>query len=67
MVRAEIWRCLRELKASGLALLIVDKNVNDLIEFADRHYVLEKGKVAWEGSSMELAGDSSLQTRYLGV
>lgn len=67
LVRAEIWRCLKELKDSGLSLLIVDKNVSDLVEFADRHYVLEKGSVVWEGTTRDLLEDPSLQSRYLGV
>lgn len=67
LVRAEIWRCLRELKESGLALLIVDKNISDLVKFADRHYVLEKGSVVWDGTTHELAENPSLQSRYLGV
>lgn len=67
MVREEIWRCLAELKSSGLALLVVDKNIQDLLNFADRHYVLEKGKVAWSGDSGALAADVEIQHRYLGI
>jgi branched-chain amino acid transport system ATP-binding protein len=67
LVRAEIWRVLRQLKSAGQSILIIDKNVAQLTAFADRHYILEKGRVAWSGSSRELAGDSGLQLRYLGV
>lgn len=67
MVREEIWRCLAELKASGLALLVVDKNIQDLLNFADRHYVLEKGKVVWSGNSSALAANVEIQHRYLGI
>lgn len=67
LVRDEIWRCLRKIKSSGLSILIVDKNISDLLAFADRHYVLEKGSLAWRGSSDELAADEALQHRYLGL
>ena len=58
---------LRELKASGQAILVIDKNLDALLPLADRHTVIEKGQVAWRGSSAELAADRALQERYLGV
>lgn len=67
LVREEIWAALAELKAIGLSILVVDKNVNDLLRIADRHYVLELGRVAWSGVSADLAQDKQLQQRYLGV
>jgi branched-chain amino acid transport system ATP-binding protein len=67
LVRAEIWRCLARLKASGQSILLVDKNVRVLTRVADRHYVLEKGRIVWQGSSAELALREDLQHRYLGV
>ncbi len=67
LVRAEIWNCLGRVKASGLSILIVDKNINDLMHFADRHYILDKGKVVWEGSSRALHEDDSLREQNLGV
>ena len=67
LVRQEIWACLRALKDEGLSILVVDKNVADLVSFADRHVIIEKGKVVWTGSSDALAGDHDLQHRYLGV
>ncbi|SMF24000.1 amino acid/amide ABC transporter ATP-binding protein 2, HAAT family [Tistlia consotensis] len=66
-IRGEIWRVLARLKAEGLAILVIDKNVGDLIRLCDRHAILEKGKVAWTGSSAELAAEPALQARYLGV
>ena len=66
-VRAEIWRCISELKTAGLSILIVDKNLNDLLKVSDRHYVLEKGRVVWNGENAELAADAQLQHRFLGV
>ena len=67
LVRAEIWRVLEHLKSAGQSILIVDKNIAQLTAFADRHYILEKGQIAWSGNSAELAADSALQLRYLGV
>ncbi len=67
LMRAEIWRCLAALKAAGQAILLVDKNVAALTRLAERHVILEKGRVAWTGSSAELASDRAVQQRYLGV
>jgi len=67
LVRVEIWRCVDELKKAGLSILIVDKNLKDLLRVADRNYVIEKGRVVWSGNSLQLASDQALQQRYLGV
>ena len=66
-MREEIWRCLATLRRSRQAILVIDKYVQRLIGIADRHVILEKGRVAWSGSSAELDADRSLWTRYLGV
>ena len=66
-IRAEIWRVLATLKAGGQAILLVDKNIAPLLRLADRHYILEKGRTVWAGTSVELAAASELQHRYLGV
>ena len=67
LVRAEIWRVLQRLKSQGQCILVIDKNVTALTEIADRHYILEKGRVTWSGSSAALRADRDLQLRYLGV
>jgi branched-chain amino acid transport system ATP-binding protein len=67
LIRAEIWRCLERLKASGLSLLLIDKHVEALTRLADHHYVLEKGRVVWSGTSAELRARADVQHRYLGV
>ena len=67
LIRAEIWSCLQRIKEDGLSILIVDKNVADLVKLADRHYVIEKGQVVWFGASTELLENEDLQHRYLGV
>jgi branched-chain amino acid transport system ATP-binding protein len=67
MLREEIWRCLAALKAAGQTVLAIDKYVERLVEIADHHTVIERGRVAWRGSSRELAADRALWHRYLGV
>ncbi len=67
LIRHEIWACLGRLKREGQAILVIDKNVGALIGLADRHHIVEKGRVVWTGSSTALAGDKDLQHRYLGV
>jgi len=67
LIRQEIWSCLDRLKREGQAILVIDKNVAALIGLADRHYIVEKGRVVWTGTSAALARDSALQHRYLGV
>ena len=67
LVRAEIWRCLALLRGTGLSILVIDKYVERLIRLVDRHTILERGRVAWEGDSTALANDRELWHRYLGV
>jgi branched-chain amino acid transport system ATP-binding protein len=67
IIRAEIYRSLELLKSEGLSILVIDKDVKTLTRVADRHYVLEKGRVVWSGSSAELSAQKEVQHRYLGV
>ncbi len=67
LIRVEIYRSIAQLKAEGLSILVIDKDVKTLTRVADRHDGLEKGRVVWSGSSAELAADSNVQHRYLGV
>jgi len=67
LIRAEIWRCLAKLKESGLAILVIDKNVGALLRVADRHFLIERGRVVWSGVSAALAAAPDVQHRYLGV
>jgi len=66
-IRAEIYQSIERLKAQGLSILVIDKDVKSLTRVADRHYVLEKGRVVWSGTSPELAASRDIQHRYLGV
>ena len=67
LIRSEIWQCLTRLKAEGQSILLIDKNVEALIRIADRHYLIERGKVVWTGTSRALAAAPAVQHRYLGV
>jgi branched-chain amino acid transport system ATP-binding protein len=67
IIRAEIWAALAALKAEGLSQIVIDKNVGALLKFADRHFVLEKGKVVWQGSSDALRADPAIVQQYMGV
>jgi len=67
LIRDEIWQCLEMLRAAGQSILVIDKNVDALTRIADRHYLIERGRVVWSGSSRALASDADLQHRYLGV
>lgn len=67
LICKEIWRVIGQLKQQGQSILIVDKNLKTLLEIADRYYLMEKGQVVSSGEARELAGDSDLQARYLGV
>lgn len=67
LIRAEIWQCLAHLKQSGLAILCIDKNLNSLLPLADRHYIVEKGRIVWSGSSHELEQQRESLQGYMGV
>jgi branched-chain amino acid transport system ATP-binding protein len=67
LVREEIWTCIAALKADGQSILLVDKNLDALTRIADRHFIIEKGRVAWTGTSAELIAAPEMQRRYLGV
>jgi branched-chain amino acid transport system ATP-binding protein len=67
LIRAEIHRSIERLKAAGFAILLIDKDVKALTRIADRHFVLEKGRVVWSGTSRELSAGPEIQRRYLGV
>ena len=67
LIRQEIWRRLEQLKESGLTILLIDKNIDEMAPIADRHFIIEKGRVVWEGDSDSLTGDDELKARYLGI
>ena len=67
LVRKEIWSRLEMLKNEGQSILLIDKNLDALMRLADRHFIIEKGRIVWSGTPQELEADPSLKTRYLGV
>jgi branched-chain amino acid transport system ATP-binding protein len=67
LIRAEIWSCLERLKGERHAIVVIDKNVDALTRFADRHVIIEKGRVVWTGTSAELRRDPAVKDRYLHV
>ena len=67
LIRQEIWRRLQQLKQLGLTILLIDKNINEMAQVADHHYIIEKGQVVWQGGSDVLAVNTELKARYLGI
>ncbi len=67
LIRETIWQALLRLKARGQSILVIDKNLAALTRIADRHYVLEKGRVVWSGGSAELRDNQEVAHRYLGL
>jgi branched-chain amino acid transport system ATP-binding protein len=66
-IRALIHSSIERLKRAGVAILVIDKDIRALLRIADRHYILEKGRVVWTGDSAQLCGNPEIQRRYLGV
>ena len=67
LIKKEIWNCLKGLKSSGQSILVVDKNIKALTDLADRHYIMEKGKIVWIGDSSKLNSNKKIQNRCLGI
>jgi len=67
IIRQEIWAALAALKKEGLSQIVIDKNVGALLKFADRHFVMEKGKVVWQGDSAQLRAEPAIVQQYMGV
>ena len=67
LIREEIWNCLSMLKGQGQSVLVIDKNVGNLTRIADRHYIIERGRTMWNGTSEQLIAEPELQHKYLGI
>ena len=67
LIRNEIWRCLEGLRAQGQSIMVIDKNVDALTRVGDHHYIIERGRVVWEGDSENLNSNEEIKHRYLGV
>jgi branched-chain amino acid transport system ATP-binding protein len=67
LIRNEIWSCLTRLRDTGLSMIVIDKHIGPMLRLADRHYILEKGRVVWDGSSDALRDQPAVLHQYLGV
>jgi branched-chain amino acid transport system ATP-binding protein len=67
LIRQEIWTCLANLKRDGQAMLVVDKNLSELAAIANRHIIVEKGRVVWSGTTEELRASPQTVETYLSV
>lgn len=67
LIRKKIWESLDRIRADGLAILIIDKNLKDLMKSADRHHIVHRGQVVWSGTSQELQRSADIRTQYLGL
>ena len=67
LIRQDIWRCIATIKAEGLAILAVDKNLAPLKRLGDRHFIVEKGRTVWQGTSADLDAGPDISARHLGV
>ena len=66
LVRQKIWAALSAIRGAGMSILVVDKNLADLLRIADRHFIVQRGQVVWRGSSLELQADAEIRAQYLG-
>ena len=67
LIRKEIWRCLEGLRARGQSIMVIDKNVDVLTRIGDQHYIVERGRVVWQGNSDELNANNEIKHQYLGI
>ena len=67
LIRREIWDCLRTLKSQGQTIVVIDKNLAEMASLADRHHIVEKGRVVWAGTPAALSDRPDLTQRYLGL
>ncbi|MCP4490493.1 MAG: ABC transporter ATP-binding protein [Gammaproteobacteria bacterium] len=67
LIRQDIWSKLAEIKQTGISILLIDKNLEELSKISDYHYIIEKGAIAWQGNNAELIAEPNLKSKYLGV
>jgi branched-chain amino acid transport system ATP-binding protein len=65
LIREEIWACLQMLRANGQSILVIDKNLDALSRIVDRHLILERGEIMWQGTNAELTASPHVRERYL--
>ncbi len=67
LIRQDIWEKLAEIKQTGISILLIDKNLEELSKISDYHYIIEKGAIAWQGDNASLIAEPDLKSKYLGV
>lgn len=67
VIRTEIWHCIMQLREMGQSILLIDKNIAVLKRLADRHYIVEKGRTVWRGTSADLERDRDQVHAYVGI
>jgi branched-chain amino acid transport system ATP-binding protein len=67
LIRAEIWAALAQLRDEGQSILVIDKHLEALLPLANRHVVIEKGRVVWTGTSVDMRAQRTEVDRYLHV
>ncbi|MHC5233995.1 ABC transporter ATP-binding protein [Brucella sp. LJL56] len=67
VIRTEIWHCIMQLREMGQSILLIDKNIAVLKKLADRHYIVEKGRTVWRGTSADLERDRDQVHAYVGI
>lgn len=67
LLRVQIWQSITQLKDNRQSILLIDKHLDSLLRFGDRHYIVEKGYIVWSGNSEELKANPDLQQRYIGL
>ena len=67
LIRQKIWDALGEIRNEGMSILVVDKNLHDLVKLADVHFIMQRGQVVWSGTSEQLDADEDARHNYLGL
>ena len=66
-LKVELFQRIKEIRDTGIALLLVEQDVNSAFRLATRNYVLSHGRVIAEGTGEELLGDETIRKTYLGL
>ncbi len=67
LIRQDIWNAIEQLRKTGLSILLIDKNLNDLLRIGEQHFIINRGRIVWSGNSPELQDNEELKQRYLGL
>ena len=67
IIREKIWEALKDIRDSGISILIIDKNLNDLLKIADNNNVIHSGKIVWSGTSAQLRSSKEMTKEFLGI